>query len=142
MMSFWPDQHLGSKWFQDEFVGLLPLMNKYLDSMECDFETRCTVQQYLRLISSRASGLCIPCLVYQHNSTCSFPPPAFHQLSTMSFPSSAFHHQLSTSFLPLAFHHQLSTISFCPLAFLHQLSTTSSPSSAFHHQLSTTSFPP
>nr|KAG5688040.1 hypothetical protein BaRGS_003586 [Batillaria attramentaria] len=40
----------------DDFVGVLPLVNTYLDSVECDFETRCTVQQYLRLISKRASG--------------------------------------------------------------------------------------
>lgn len=40
----------------DDFVGVLPQINTYLDNVECDVETRCTVQQYLRLISKRASG--------------------------------------------------------------------------------------
>ncbi|XP_041360661.1 glutamate--cysteine ligase catalytic subunit-like isoform X2 [Gigantopelta aegis] len=39
-----------------DFVGVLPLMNKYLDSVDIDVETRCTVMQYLQLISKRASG--------------------------------------------------------------------------------------
>ena len=42
--------------FQEEFIGLVPLVTQYLDNIECDVETRCTVQQYLRLISKRASG--------------------------------------------------------------------------------------
>ncbi|KAK7091679.1 glutamate--cysteine ligase catalytic subunit-like [Littorina saxatilis] len=40
----------------DDFVGLLTMINTYLGSMECDVETQCTLQQYLRLISKRASG--------------------------------------------------------------------------------------
>ncbi|PVD31967.1 hypothetical protein C0Q70_07393 [Pomacea canaliculata] len=39
-----------------EFVGLVPLINTYLNNIECDVETRCTVQQYLQLIAKRASG--------------------------------------------------------------------------------------
>ncbi|XP_046544356.1 glutamate--cysteine ligase catalytic subunit-like [Haliotis rubra] len=39
-----------------DFVGLLSLMNKYMDSVETDVDTRCTVLQYLQLISKRASG--------------------------------------------------------------------------------------
>ncbi|XP_076456980.1 glutamate--cysteine ligase catalytic subunit-like [Babylonia areolata] len=40
----------------DDFVGILPQINTYLNNIECDVETRCTVQQYLHLISKRASG--------------------------------------------------------------------------------------
>lgn len=40
----------------EDFVGLIPLINTYLDNVECDVETQCTVKQYLRLISKRASG--------------------------------------------------------------------------------------
>ena len=41
---------------QDEFPGLLPLINMYMDSIEIDVDTRCTILQYLKLISMRASG--------------------------------------------------------------------------------------
>ena len=43
--------------FQDDFVGLMSLMKSYLRSVECDVDTCCTVEQYLSLISKRASGL-------------------------------------------------------------------------------------
>ncbi|KAH7644615.1 glutamate-cysteine ligase-like protein [Dermatophagoides farinae] len=38
------------------FPGLIPLLNFYLDSVEIDAETRCKLNLYLRLISSRAKG--------------------------------------------------------------------------------------
>ncbi|KAH9425316.1 hypothetical protein DERP_005919 [Dermatophagoides pteronyssinus] len=38
------------------FPGLIPLLNFYLDSVEIDAETRCTLNLYLRLISRRAKG--------------------------------------------------------------------------------------
>ncbi|KAL5277748.1 GCLC family protein [Megaselia abdita] len=38
------------------FEGLVPLINTYLESMEVDADTHCTIQQYLRLIQKRASG--------------------------------------------------------------------------------------
>ncbi|KAK0084952.1 hypothetical protein PV325_006052 [Microctonus aethiopoides] len=38
------------------FVGLIPLMNSYLNSMNVDADTHCTVQRYLKLIQKRASG--------------------------------------------------------------------------------------
>ncbi|CAE1240057.1 GCLC [Acanthosepion pharaonis] len=41
---------------KDDFPGLIPLVNKYLEYSECDVDTRCTVLQYLQLISNRASG--------------------------------------------------------------------------------------
>lgn len=41
---------------QDEFPGLLPLVRMYINSVEMDVETRCTILQYLRVISKRASG--------------------------------------------------------------------------------------
>jgi len=39
-----------------EFPGLIPLIHSYLSSMEVDTDTHCTIQQYLKLISRRASG--------------------------------------------------------------------------------------
>ncbi|GFO40403.1 glutamate--cysteine ligase catalytic subunit [Plakobranchus ocellatus] len=41
---------------KDEFPGLVPLINLYLQSIEVDVDTRCTITQYLKLISLRASG--------------------------------------------------------------------------------------
>ncbi|XP_050432479.1 glutamate--cysteine ligase catalytic subunit [Adelges cooleyi] len=38
-----------------EFPGLIPLIHSYLSSMEVDADTHCTIQQYLKLISKRAS---------------------------------------------------------------------------------------
>lgn len=39
-----------------DFPGLVPLINSYLDAMDVDADTHCTIQQYLRLIQKRASG--------------------------------------------------------------------------------------
>ncbi|CAH1247844.1 GCLC [Branchiostoma lanceolatum] len=38
------------------FQGLVSLMNSYLETVDVDVDTRCSVQQYLRLIQKRASG--------------------------------------------------------------------------------------
>lgn len=38
------------------FVGLIPLINSYLNSMNVDADTHCTIQRYLKLICKRASG--------------------------------------------------------------------------------------
>lgn len=43
-------------WLQDEFPGLLSLVRMYVNSIDMDVDTRCTVLQYLRFISKRASG--------------------------------------------------------------------------------------
>ena len=40
----------------DTFPGLVPLIHSYLESMDVDADTHCTIQQYLRLIQKRASG--------------------------------------------------------------------------------------
>lgn len=39
------------------FPGLVPLIHSYLSSMDVDADTHCTIQQYLRLIQRRASGV-------------------------------------------------------------------------------------
>lgn len=36
--------------------GLVSIVRQYLDSMETDQETRCTLEKYIELISKRASG--------------------------------------------------------------------------------------
>lgn len=38
------------------FPGLIGLINKYLNSMEVDADTHCSIQQYLKLIQRRAAG--------------------------------------------------------------------------------------
>jgi len=38
------------------FPGLVPLIQNYLNSMDVDADTQCTLQQYLSLISRRAKG--------------------------------------------------------------------------------------
>ncbi|KAK2544814.1 Gclc [Columba livia] len=38
------------------FPGLIPILNSYLESMEVDVDTRCTILNYLKLIKKRASG--------------------------------------------------------------------------------------
>lgn len=40
----------------DSFPGLVPLIRSYLQSMEVDTDTHCTIEQYLRFIQKRASG--------------------------------------------------------------------------------------
>lgn len=42
--------------FQNEFVGLLNIVQDYLTNIEVDADTRCTINQYLNLISRRAAG--------------------------------------------------------------------------------------
>lgn len=41
---------------KDEFPGLISLVRMYINSIDVDVDTRCTILQYLRLISKRASG--------------------------------------------------------------------------------------
>lgn len=45
-------------WFLQEgvFPGLIPILNSYLESMEVDVDTRCSILNYLKLIKKRASG--------------------------------------------------------------------------------------
>lgn len=40
----------------DDFPGLIPIVESYLDSMNVDVATRCELQRYLNLIRDRASG--------------------------------------------------------------------------------------
>ncbi|KAJ7403482.1 glutamate--cysteine ligase catalytic subunit [Willisornis vidua] len=39
------------------FPGLIPILNSYLENMEVDVDTRCTILNYLKLIKKRASGV-------------------------------------------------------------------------------------
>ncbi|XP_021103266.1 glutamate--cysteine ligase catalytic subunit isoform X2 [Heterocephalus glaber] len=38
------------------FPGLIPILNSYLENMEVDVDTRCSIMNYLKLIKKRASG--------------------------------------------------------------------------------------
>lgn len=40
----------------EEFPGLIQIINNYLENVEIDVETQCTIKQYLHLIESRANG--------------------------------------------------------------------------------------
>lgn len=53
------------------FPGLIPILNSYLENMEVDVDTRCSILNYLKLIKKRASGtvdfppfLCLDSLQY------------------------------------------------------------------------------
>ena len=50
--------HFFTPFLQDEFPGILSLVRMYVNSIDMDVDTRCTVLQYLRFISKRASGWC------------------------------------------------------------------------------------
>lgn len=39
------------------FPGLIPILNSYLENMEVDVDTRCSILNYLKLIKKRASGI-------------------------------------------------------------------------------------
>lgn len=41
------------------FPGLIPILNSYLENMEVDVDTRCSILNYLKLIKKRASGIVI-----------------------------------------------------------------------------------
>ncbi|CAL1548976.1 unnamed protein product, partial [Lymnaea stagnalis] len=41
---------------KEDFPGLLPLIDSYIDSIDIDVDTKYTVTHYVRLISLRASG--------------------------------------------------------------------------------------
>lgn len=41
------------------FQGLIPILNCYLENMEVDVDTRCTILNYLKLIKKRASGMLV-----------------------------------------------------------------------------------
>ncbi|XP_074656167.1 glutamate--cysteine ligase catalytic subunit-like isoform X2 [Tubulanus polymorphus] len=41
---------------ENGFPGLIPLIRRYLNDLEVDVDTLCTILQYLKLISQRASG--------------------------------------------------------------------------------------
>jgi len=38
------------------FIGLIPLVRRYLDNVEVSVQARCSIQEYLKLLSKRASG--------------------------------------------------------------------------------------
>ena len=40
----------------DKFTGLIPFIRDYMDNIEIDVDTRCSVSRYLDFISKRASG--------------------------------------------------------------------------------------
>lgn len=42
--------------FLQGFPGLIPLVQNYLNSMDVDADSQCTLQQYLSLLSRRATG--------------------------------------------------------------------------------------
>lgn len=46
----------GSKSEDNDFPGLIPIVESYLDSVNVDVQTRCELDTYLRLIRKRASG--------------------------------------------------------------------------------------
>lgn len=50
------DEIINGQFSVGGFPGLVPLVEKYLDSMNVDITTRCEIGKYLSLVSQRASG--------------------------------------------------------------------------------------
>lgn len=46
------------------FPGLIPILNSYLENMEVDVDTRCSILNYLKLIKKRASGMAFCTLLF------------------------------------------------------------------------------
>lgn len=57
----------------DRFPGLIPLIKKYLKSMEVDVDTQCTIIHYLNLISKRAKGEFLTTATWIRNFVTSHP---------------------------------------------------------------------
>ncbi|XP_018796163.1 PREDICTED: glutamate--cysteine ligase [Bactrocera latifrons] len=57
----------------DTFPGLVPLIRSYLQSMEVDPDTHCTIEQYLRFIEKRASGELITTATWMREQVLNHP---------------------------------------------------------------------
>ncbi|XP_037818840.1 glutamate--cysteine ligase [Lucilia sericata] len=57
----------------DSFPGLVPLIRSYLQSMEVDTDTHCTIEQYLRFIQKRASGELITTATWMREQVLNHP---------------------------------------------------------------------
>ncbi|XP_017870758.1 PREDICTED: glutamate--cysteine ligase [Drosophila arizonae] len=55
------------------FPGLVPLIRSYLQSMEVDTDTHCTIEQYLRFIQKRAAGELITTATWIREQVLSHP---------------------------------------------------------------------
>ncbi|NP_001092146.1 glutamate-cysteine ligase, catalytic subunit L homeolog isoform X1 [Xenopus laevis] len=55
------------------FPGLIPILNSYLENMEVDVDTRCTILNYLKLIKKRASGELMTCARWMREFVTSHP---------------------------------------------------------------------
>uniref|UniRef100_A0A6I8RN68 Glutamate--cysteine ligase n=1 Tax=Xenopus tropicalis TaxID=8364 RepID=A0A6I8RN68_XENTR len=55
------------------FPGLIPILNSYLENMEVDVDTRCTILNYLKLIKKRASGELMTCARWMREFVASHP---------------------------------------------------------------------
>ncbi|XP_002023418.2 glutamate--cysteine ligase [Drosophila persimilis] len=55
------------------FPGLVPLIRSYLQSMEVDTDTHCTIEQYLRFIEKRAAGELITTATWMRQQVLNHP---------------------------------------------------------------------
>ncbi|XP_068152614.1 glutamate--cysteine ligase isoform X2 [Drosophila tropicalis] len=55
------------------FPGLVPLIRSYLQSMEVDTDTHCTIEQYLRFIQKRAAGELITTATWMREQVLNHP---------------------------------------------------------------------
>ncbi|XP_030382175.1 glutamate--cysteine ligase [Scaptodrosophila lebanonensis] len=55
------------------FPGLVPLIRSYLQSMEVDTDTHCTIEQYLRFIQKRAAGELVTTATWMREQVLSHP---------------------------------------------------------------------
>lgn len=55
------------------FPGLIALIESYLESMDVDADTHCSIQQYLKLIRKRAAGQLLTTASYLREFVLSHP---------------------------------------------------------------------
>lgn len=73
-------------WQGEEFPGLLPLISSYLNTVEVDADTHCTIHQYLRLIQKRADGELMTAAHWIRQFVSSHPDYKYSLLFASPFP--------------------------------------------------------
>jgi len=66
------------------FIGLIPLVQRYLDNVEVSVQARCSIQEYLKLLGKRASGEFITTAQWMRNFVRSHPDYKFDSRLTDS----------------------------------------------------------
>jgi glutamate--cysteine ligase catalytic subunit len=58
---------------ESKFIGLIPLMRKFLDDLKLDMEDRIQIEKYIRLVSKRATGELLTGAAYMRKTVVEHP---------------------------------------------------------------------